>query len=99
MLTKPFSLSIKEIETQVKNYQLKEQSGIGIVILVENFNKVSRSFIANVIFFDINNKEILWLTKINGLPGGNGMTAYWGEALFEIFYFFINEDYLLRYKK
>ncbi len=94
----PYSLSIDSINKHVAQYNLNSGSGIGVTIVLENFNKFDAACIANIVFFDIQTKEILWLTKINGKAGDKGMTAFWGQGLYEVWAYFIAREYDVKRK-
>jgi hypothetical protein len=86
-----YELAIDSIRAIVKNYDLPQKSGCGFVIIVENLNRVERFVSAYMTFFDIQTREVLWTTRMKGLPGGkSGVEVYYRSGFIEVYkYFFI----------
>ncbi|HKR06835.1 MAG TPA: hypothetical protein VJY62_19525 [Bacteroidia bacterium] len=74
----------EDIAKFVKEYQLKEKTGIGVAFVVESFNKGGE--LAIVHFVAINNatKDILIYERIEGKPQGFGIRNYWAGAIFSV---------------
>ena len=77
----------------VKSYKLTRTSGIGLVIIPENFNKNTESSTSWVTFFDIKSREVLWTVKVSGACSHMGYTAHWGSGIVEGFKNFISSVY------
>lgn len=82
-------LTLDSIQNMVNAYDLPAVScNIGLVIVVEAFDKTKESSILNFTFFDVSSRKILWRTKLEGPAGGVGMTKHWGKgAENAVFYF------------
>jgi hypothetical protein len=69
----------------VKNYGTgKRHEGIGLVFIVESFNKEEQLATVYVTFFDIGTKAVLFKKKLEGKPGGFGIRNYWLGAIYKI---------------
>lgn len=89
-----FELSIDSIKSIVKKYQLPQKSGAGFVIIIENLNKPERYVTGYLTFFDIATKEVLWTTKMKGLPGGKwGAELYYRNGILELYPYFFRKYY------
>lgn len=71
------------INNIVKGYSLGEKKeGIGVVFIVESFNKGQQQGTVYVTIFDIKTKKVLIKEKIIGKSGGIGMRNYWAKSIF-----------------
>ncbi len=78
------------ILSSINAYNLDEKEGVGFVIFVECFYKITESASAYYVFFDIASREILYKQRIvTNKPGGWGLTAFWGENLVKNFKVFL----------
>lgn len=78
----PASISPAEISQMVTQYTNSERKeGLGVVFIVENFNKAEQMADVYVTFFDIATKKVLFIEKAQGKPFGNGMRNYWAGAV------------------
>ncbi len=90
-----YSFPADTVAKAVKSYKLGRTSGIGLVIIPENFNKNTESATSWVTFFDIKTREVLWTVKVSGACSHMGYTAHWGSGVVEGFRNFIGsfEDF------
>lgn len=89
-----YELSLDSIKNIVSRYKLANKTGIGAVIILENINKPERYVSGYVTFFDIPTRELLWATKMKGLPGGKwGEELYYRNGLIEIYAYFFAKYY------
>ncbi len=90
----PYKLSKESLIEIVEGYELSDNSGVGLVIIAENMNKNERYTTAFVTFFDLETRQLLWVTKMKGLPGSKwGFSKYWYEGYLECFYYFLKKYY------
>tara|TARA_B110000285_G_scaffold121611_1_gene137500 strand:- start:423 stop:1061 length:639 start_codon:yes stop_codon:yes gene_type:complete len=75
------TLETQQIQELVKDYKLKRTTGIGLVLIIENFNKEKENARVNYTFFDITSREILWSIETKGEATGAGMTNHWATAI------------------
>ena len=90
VLGSKFILTNDSISEIIKNYKLKETTGIGLVQIPESFNKAERYVTSFSVFFDIQSREVLYSIKAKGLPGSKwGFTDYLYNGLIETYSVFI----------
>lgn len=83
------AMSMDTLEMIVKDYQLSRKSGIGLSIIISDFNKYNELVTGYVTFFDIESREILYVSISEGNAIGMGMTNHWLAGLVEGWYQFI----------
>jgi hypothetical protein len=71
--------TIDEIISDYTGSQRKE--GVGIVFIVEYFNKKTENAIAYATFFDIATQKVLLSKAVSGKPGGRGLKNFWANAI------------------
>lgn len=71
--------AIDEIISDYSGSQRKE--GVGIVFIVEYFNKKTETAIAHATFFDIATRKVLLTKAVTGKPGGRGLKNFWAGAI------------------
>lgn len=80
----PKNLYIEDIQSIVSSYNsLRETSGIGMVIIVQSFEKIGEHTTIIVTFFDIKTKKVLWATKVIGIADGMGFTKHWAIGILD----------------
>jgi len=76
------TILLDSIQQMVNKYQLKEKDGIGLVVIVESFDKNTVKTSVYFTFFDIATKKVLVADYFVGKEAdGYGLTAYWGTSL------------------
>jgi len=75
-----YSIDEKEVEQLVKSYSVKGK-GLGIVVIVEKFDKTNELATVWATYFDKSTKKILLTRKVIGKPSGFGLKAYWANAI------------------
>jgi hypothetical protein len=82
------SYNEKEITNDMVNEIIKGfntgniKEGVGLIFIVESFNKSAREAVFHVAFFDIVSKKVLLTKRVTGLPSGFGLRNYWGNAVY-----------------
>lgn len=61
-----------------------DKSGIGLVFIIESFNKTEETGTMYVTFFDIASKEILFKEKMSGETGGFGLRNHWARTFYNV---------------
>ena len=79
-----YSLDKNTIAEIIKEYNSKEKEGLGIVFIMESFNKPKRAGTMWVTFFDIASKTVLLTEKMSGKPGGAGLRNYWARTYYNV---------------
>jgi hypothetical protein len=78
----PGKIEKSSIDAMVKKYASNDKKeGVGLVYIIENFNKGSQVADVYVTFFDIATKKVLICEKISGTAKGIGMRNYWAGAV------------------
>ena len=83
----PFKFESPEelIASAVSQYKSGEKdSGLGLVFIVESFDKARVEASLYVTFFDISTKEVLLTERMTGKPVGFGLRNHWGGGIYNI---------------
>jgi len=88
-----YSFPFDTIESAVKNYKLNQKSGIGLVLIPENFSKPQELARTWIVFFDIDNRDILYAKKVLGTCTHMGYTHHWCSGVIDGFESFIRNQY------
>lgn len=62
----------------------KKAEGIGVVFIVEYFNRIDQEAAVYVTFFDIATQKVLFYERLLGNPRGIGLRNYWAGAVRDI---------------
>lgn len=76
--------TIREMVKRYSGNERKRKEGIGLVFIIENFNKNSKTAGLYVTFFDIETKKVLMSEFMSGNPVGFGLRNYWAGAIKDI---------------
>lgn len=75
-------ISRNELEKHIQSYpEGEKKEGLGLVFVVESFDKPARKGSFWVVFFDIKTKKILLSEHCEGKPSGFGILNYWAGSL------------------
>jgi len=88
-----YAIQPDEIDGIVKNYNTKAKEGIGLVFIIESFDKTSATCNLYVTFFDISTKKVLLKERMDGHAGGAGIKSFWFNSLYNIFKEIENKKY------
>lgn len=78
----PGKIDKSDIDGMIKKYKGGDKKdGVGLVFIIENFNKGAEMADVYVTFFDIATKKVLVCEKVNGKVKGIGMRNYWAGAI------------------
>ncbi len=78
------TFSRSSIQNLLYNVSLNSKHGIGLILIVESFDKDRGTASVWVTLFDLASKKILIADRMSGAPGGNGMRNYWINAIYDI---------------
>jgi hypothetical protein len=79
---KSYSLDKQEIPMMVSSYDITSfNEGIGVVLVVESFNKVKEMGFGYIVFFDVKTKDVLYFHELIGEAKGFGFRNYWAGAI------------------
>ncbi len=76
-----YQFDFDTVKSILKSYDLPQNKGVGLTLIVESFNKEEETVLVNYTFFDVETKEALWSLKIQSYAGGAGMTNHWANGL------------------
>ena len=79
-----YSFGEDEVIKIISEYDITGKEGIGLVFIMESFNKNEELGSMWVSFFDIETKEVLLSKKMNGKPGGFGIRNYWAKSFYNV---------------
>ena len=80
-----YCIPFTDLEKIVKSYALAEKKGLGMVIVLENFNNEGEYSLIWVVFFDIATREILFAAEVSGKASGGKMDKKWTEGVKQAF--------------
>lgn len=63
----------------------QKKTGLGLVFVVQSFNKTAATATVHVTFFDIASRKVLLSKKVVGKPGSGNTKSAWVAALKDIF--------------
>jgi len=84
VINKSYSFPEAEVQKVVSEYTPEEKSGIGVVFIVESYDKPSEMAYVWVTAFDIATKKVLITEKMAGKAQGIGIRNYWAYTTFQI---------------
>ncbi len=76
-------ISKETIQSIISEYET-EKSGLGLVFIIETFNKTEDIGTMYVTFFDIDTKKVLLSKKMSGESGGFGLRNYWARSYYNV---------------
>ena len=79
-----YNLDQELVAKLVGDYDLIDSKGIGVVFVMESFNKDQDMGYMWVTFFDIGTREILLTDKMRGKSGGFGWRNYWAKSVYNV---------------
>lgn len=82
VINRSHSIYDEDIESAVRNYTIKHfKEGIGVVIVVESFDKTKEQAFGYITFFDIASKKVLYKQRLIGSASGIGFRNFWAGAI------------------
>lgn len=83
VINRSYSIGQEEISRAVQRYAIEHfDDGIGVVVVVESFDKIKEQAFGYLTFFDIQSKKVLYQHKLIGDAGGFGFRNYWAGAIY-----------------
>lgn len=78
-------LSESKIQEMIREYDIDFNSqGLGLVYIVESYDKILVKATYYVTFFDIASREVLETRKREAEPGGFGIRNYWASTYYKV---------------
>lgn len=77
-------LSADDLQNCVNQYKIDQQSGIGIVFIIEKFDRYEEKGVMHIVYFDIATKKVLFMKRMSGEPKGIGLNNYWIRSVYNV---------------
>lgn len=81
IINKDYQIEHSDIKNTIREYNTQER-GIGLVFIVESFNKLEEKSNIWVTFFDTATNEIIYTQEYEVKPGGFGVLNYWLRGVY-----------------
>ncbi|MDR0295633.1 MAG: hypothetical protein LBH91_05520 [Prevotellaceae bacterium] len=75
------SFTMEEIADLVADYSLKDDTGIGVVLIVRSMDRIKRRLTANLTYIDMDSRTVLYTKEFTASGGGVEWAAYWANAV------------------
>jgi len=79
-----YTITEDEVVKYVGSYKDLPGNGIGIIFIIESFNKLEESAYIWVTIFEIESKRVISASRKAGRPGGLGIKNYWANAIHKV---------------
>jgi hypothetical protein len=77
-------LNPNDVEELVGRYDFKGKTGLGLMFVVESFNRFAEEGSIYVTFVNMGSKEVLFTERLVGEPKGFGMRNYWAGCIYQV---------------
>jgi len=84
VISNEHKITLDDVKAEIKKYNTKGKSGMGLVFIAENLNKTTQTGSYYVCFFDIASKEIIDASQMTGKAAGFGFRNYWTGSVYNI---------------
>ena len=72
------------VEKVISDYEIPEEEGIGLVFVMESFDKNQKKGFMWVTFFDLASKKVLFTEKMSGKAQGFGIRNYYANTYYTV---------------
>lgn len=79
-----FKITPDTVQAVIDQYTYPYPEGVGVVLIVDNFDKPHEKAYAWMTYFDLKSKKVLSTELLMGKTSMGGMVTHWGEALVRI---------------
>ena len=76
-MVKPSHITEAEIADIVKSYKMENQSGLGLVFIMDRLVKAQQVGCMYVVFFDVSTRKVISSERVVGKAGGIGFRNFW----------------------
>ena len=84
VIEKSYNIDIASVEEITKHYGSETARGLGMLFVVESFNKLESKGYIWVTFFDASTGEIIKTKRLEGEAGGFGLRNYWAKSIYNV---------------
>lgn len=72
------------IAEKIKNYPIKETSGVGFIVIATLLDKSTNKATYKVVLFDVGTREILKEEEFTSKAGGFGLRNFWAKTIYTL---------------
>jgi hypothetical protein len=84
VINDPYTLDKEKIPGLIKSLEIEPGlKGLGLIFIIEYFNKLRESGSFYAVFFDISTRKVLTVSRREGKPGGFGLRNFWARAILD----------------
>jgi hypothetical protein len=76
-------LTSEQIQNIMSSYDFKDLTGLGMMFVIESFNKNKEEGTMALTFVNLNNKEIIYEERLSGPSAGFGLRNHWARSILE----------------
>ena len=76
-------LTSEQIQNIMNSYDFKDLTGLGMMFVIESFNKNKAEGTMALTFVNLNNKEIIYEERLSGPSAGFGLRNHWARSILE----------------
>ncbi|MFO7370839.1 MAG: hypothetical protein R6X09_11275 [Bacteroidales bacterium] len=84
VITDDHKITLDDVKGVIAKYDTKGKSGLGLIFVAENLNKISQTGSYYVVFFDQETKEIVDARQYVVKAVGIGFRNYWAGSIYNI---------------
>lgn len=78
------SIDENDVKKSVKKYPLTQKDGVGVSFVVESLNSMQEKAVIWVTFINLENGNLLYTERMEGIPKGFGLRNYWAGSFYDI---------------
>lgn len=78
------TLTMEQIQEEIKALPIKETEGVGLVLLAELLDKTQATAHYHVVYFDVATRNIIVSWEATGKAGGIALRNYWANSLVKV---------------
>ncbi|MCX7650550.1 MAG: hypothetical protein N2050_08375 [Flavobacteriales bacterium] len=84
VINDPYQLNTEKIPGLIQSLDIDPSlKGLGLIFIIEYFNKFQERASYYAVFFDIEKKQVVSVSRRSGKPGGFGLRNYWAGAILD----------------
>lgn len=70
-----------DIQFQIEKLPVRKDKGVGVVIVAKYLDKLNNEGVYQIVFFNLENKQIIHSWEDKGKAGGFGLRNFWGNSV------------------
>lgn len=84
VIDKSHKVDRSTVENIVQQYKSADKNGLGLLFVIESFNKTESKGYMWVTSFDIKTGQVIKSVRMEGKSGGFGLRNYWAKSIFNV---------------